>query len=82
MNSFYYIIPADLFTVALTYCRVFLNRQTAVAHQLVFRHIEDIVREDMGQSLQWRHLHATSLNDLHGILQWAGDQHGGQAKGN
>ncbi|KIK91468.1 hypothetical protein PAXRUDRAFT_34935 [Paxillus rubicundulus Ve08.2h10] len=36
---------------------------------------------DTGSKLTWQHLHATNLNDLTGILQWMGDQHGGQAKG-
>lgn len=68
--------------LAITYCRVYLNRQTAAAHQLIFEKIEAIIIEDTGQSLKWRHLHANSPTDLAGILQWAGDQHGGQAKGN
>ncbi|KZP08487.1 hypothetical protein FIBSPDRAFT_901216 [Athelia psychrophila] len=67
--------------IAVTYCRVYLNRQTAYAHAFVFKQIEQIVREDTGTSLQWRHLHSDSLEDHVGILQWAGDQHGGQAKG-
>ncbi|KZP03615.1 hypothetical protein FIBSPDRAFT_768689, partial [Athelia psychrophila] len=66
--------------IAVTYCRVYLNRQTAYAHAFVFKQIEQIVREDTGTSLQWRHLHSDSLEDHVGILQWAGDQHGGQAK--
>lgn len=74
-------ISFDLFGTALTYCHVFLNRQTAVAHQLVFERIEAIVREDTGENLKWRHLHAQTPDELIGILQWAGDQHGGQAKG-
>lgn len=68
--------------LAVTYCRVYLNRQTAAAHQLIFEKIEAIIIEDTGQPLKWRHLHANSPTDLAGILQWAGDQHGGQAKGN
>jgi hypothetical protein len=60
---------------------VYLNRQTAVAHHLVFQQIEAIIKQDTGQSLKWRHLHATSADELIGILQWTGDQHGGQAKG-
>ncbi|KIJ06633.1 hypothetical protein PAXINDRAFT_20171 [Paxillus involutus ATCC 200175] len=37
--------------------------------------------EDTGSPLKWRHLHAKDISDLSGILQWTGDQHGGQAKG-
>ena len=65
----------------MTYCRVFLNRQTAVVHQLIFEKIEAIVQQDTGKNLKWRHLHAQAPNELIEILQWAGDQHGGQAKG-
>ena len=59
-----------------------MNRETAVAHQRVFELIDDIVKEDTGTGLTWRHLHAISLDDYgDSILQFAGDQHGGQAKG-
>jgi hypothetical protein len=68
-------------SAALTYCRVYVNRQSAAAHHLIFQNIETIIQQDTGKSLQWRHLHAKSLSDLTGILQWTGDQHGGQAKG-
>lgn len=63
------------------YSRVYLNRQTAAAHQLILEKIEAIVFEDTGELIQWRHLHAIDLNDNSGILHWAADQHGGQAKG-
>lgn len=72
---------SDLHPLALTYCRIFLTRQTAAAHELVFHEINRIVESDTGSPLKWRHLHGTDLNDLTGILQWTGDQHGGQAKG-
>lgn len=53
-----------------------------MAHQHVFAAIEAIVLEDTGKSLRWRHLHAQSLDDYEGmILEWAADQHRGQAKG-
>ncbi|KIJ10874.1 hypothetical protein PAXINDRAFT_43681, partial [Paxillus involutus ATCC 200175] len=67
--------------ITLTYCRIFLTRQTAAAHELVFHEINRIVESDTGSPLKWRHLHGTDLNDLTGILQWTSDQHGGQAKG-
>ncbi|KAJ6528617.1 hypothetical protein DFH09DRAFT_1285472 [Mycena vulgaris] len=70
---------------SLIFCRVYINRQTAAAHQLVFEEIEAIVKEDTGKSLRWRHLHATSINGSEGydgfILSWTADQHRGQAKG-
>ena len=66
---------------AITYCRVYVNRQSAAAHHLIFQRLETIVRHDTGESLKWRHLHGKSLGDFTGILQWTGDQHGGQAKG-
>lgn len=62
---------------------MFLNRQTAVAHRRIFEEIEEIVRHDTGRPLQWRHLHANTAEETPDgmILQWAADQHGGQAKG-
>ncbi|KIJ69922.1 hypothetical protein HYDPIDRAFT_78824 [Hydnomerulius pinastri MD-312] len=67
--------------LTLTYCRIFLTHQSAAAHQFIFRELERIVEVDTGSMLRWRHLHAMNLDDLTGILQWTGDQHGGQAKG-
>ncbi|KAF7968977.1 hypothetical protein HWV62_28742 [Athelia sp. TMB] len=66
--------------MAIPYCQVFLNRQSTAAHTIIFNKIEEIVQMDMGAPLKWRHLHANSLDDHVGILQWAGDQHAGQAK--
>ncbi|KAK6991975.1 hypothetical protein R3P38DRAFT_3226954 [Favolaschia claudopus] len=68
---------------SVVFLRVYLNRQTAAAHQLIFREIECVVGRDTGRSLQWRHLHATSATDVPQgmVLQWTCDQHGGQAKG-
>ncbi|KAJ7095129.1 hypothetical protein B0H15DRAFT_798446 [Mycena belliarum] len=67
---------------SLVFCRVFLNRQSAAAHLHVFSAIEDIVFQDTGRRLKWRHLHAEDLDEHEGmILQWGADQHRGQAKG-
>ncbi|KAF8157351.1 hypothetical protein K438DRAFT_1986670 [Mycena galopus ATCC 62051] len=68
---------------SLIYCRIYLNRMTAQAHQRIFEEIEAIVFEDTGRRLKWHHLHATSLEDSLDcmILSWTGDQHRGQAKG-
>ncbi|KAJ6462953.1 hypothetical protein C8R45DRAFT_940611 [Mycena sanguinolenta] len=67
---------------SVIFCRIYLNRQTAAAHQHIFHEIQKLVHLDTGFSLQWRHLHATSLDDWEGlILHWAVDQHRGQAKG-
>lgn len=60
---------------------MFLTRQNAAAHRFVFQEIDRIVELDTGSPLKWRHLHGKDLDDLTGILQWTGDQHGGQAKG-
>jgi hypothetical protein len=75
--------PSQLFLkTGLIFCRVFLNRQSAVAHQHVFECIDEIVYEDTGRKLQWRHLNAASIDDFDDmVLQWAADQHRGQAKG-
>ncbi|KAK6991924.1 hypothetical protein R3P38DRAFT_2571883 [Favolaschia claudopus] len=70
---------------SLIFCRVYINRQSAAAHQRVFEEIESIVKEDTGESLKWRHLHASSAEGPDGygkfILSWTADQHRGQAKG-
>ncbi|KAK1236202.1 hypothetical protein PQX77_000554, partial [Marasmius sp. AFHP31] len=68
---------------SVCYCRVYLNRQTAEAHRLLLLKIHEIVRDDTGCELQFRHLHATRVDDVNfrGILSWTVDQHGGQAKG-
>ena len=60
---------------------MYLNCQTAAAHQLVFQQIEAIIEQDISQSLKWWHLHTMLADELIGIPRWAEDQHGGQAKG-
>ena len=76
------LIIANLTSViGVIFCRVFMNQATAVAHQRVFQEIERLVEMDTGQRLKWRHLHATVIDEYVGILHWAADQHGGQAKG-
>ncbi|KAJ6531648.1 hypothetical protein DFH09DRAFT_1263868 [Mycena vulgaris] len=67
---------------SVIFCRIYLNRQTAAAHQHIFQEIEALVRKDTGSNLSWRHLHGRHLGDYDGmILHWAADQHRGQAKG-
>lgn len=66
----------------VTFCRVLLTRQTAEAHCLLLDHLGEIVRDDTGEYLRWRHIHTDSVDDTDGmILQYTADQHGGQAKG-
>ncbi|KAJ3925577.1 MAG: hypothetical protein NXY57DRAFT_967582 [Lentinula lateritia] len=66
----------------ITYCRVFLTRQTAAAHQRVLTEIDKILQLDTGRTLRWRHIHGQFVDDYDGhILNWVVDQHGGQAKG-
>ncbi|KAJ7937555.1 hypothetical protein B0H13DRAFT_2648934 [Mycena leptocephala] len=50
---------------------------------MILREVGDIVEKDTGCTIQWRHLHAESAAETPGrmVLQWTGDQHGGQAKG-
>ena len=68
--------------LGLVFCRVFLTQETAEAHQRVFELINDIVKEDTGRNLKWYHIHAENPTDYNGyVLQFTGDQHGGQAKG-
>ncbi|KAK0493169.1 hypothetical protein EDD18DRAFT_1078941 [Armillaria luteobubalina] len=62
-------------------CRAFLNSECARAHQILFRAIRSIVRQDTGKDIQYQHLHSPSLEEHRGILHWAADQHRGQAKG-
>ncbi|KAG6836008.1 hypothetical protein H0H93_012315 [Arthromyces matolae] len=67
---------------SVIFCRVFLNRQTAAAHERLFHEIENIVKLDTGRSLHWRHLYADAPDETDGmILQLTADQHLGQAKG-
>ncbi|KAJ3713589.1 hypothetical protein C8R42DRAFT_684404 [Lentinula raphanica] len=68
---------------SMTYCRVFLTRQTADAHRRILVEINKLVHLDTGRSLRWRHIHGESLDDHSDglILNWVVDQHGGQAKG-
>ncbi|KAJ7257624.1 hypothetical protein C8J57DRAFT_1074290 [Mycena rebaudengoi] len=65
----------------IVYCRIFLNRQTAAAHELIFQKIHEIVFADTGENLTWRHLHSATIDGEVGILHFVLDQHGGQAKG-
>ncbi|KAF8315972.1 uncharacterized protein EI90DRAFT_3021720 [Cantharellus anzutake] len=46
-------------------CRAFLNR-----HYLLFRLIDEIVQEDTGQFLKWRHLDSPSIKEPLGIFHW------------
>ncbi|KAJ7693792.1 hypothetical protein B0H16DRAFT_1352014 [Mycena metata] len=69
-------------TTSVVFCRIFLNRQTAVAHLKIFQAIEDVLFADTGKRLRWRHIHGLDDGDFENcLLQWMGDQHGGQAKG-
>lgn len=65
------------------YCRIYLNRQTAEAHEFVFKKIDDILEANTRHRLRWHHLHSSSLNlsNAVGVYQITVDQHGGQAKG-
>ncbi|KAJ3873403.1 hypothetical protein F5051DRAFT_337723 [Lentinula edodes] len=67
---------------SITYCRVFLTRQTAFAHLQVLREIDGVLKDDTGRTLHWRHIHGDRIDDYEGnILNWVVDQHGSQAKG-
>ncbi|TDL19151.1 hypothetical protein BD410DRAFT_727573, partial [Rickenella mellea] len=67
--------------VATTFCRAFVSRQTAEAHRRLFHAIDDVVEQDTGSRLKWRHLDSSSPEEMVGILQWTADQHLGQANG-
>ena len=67
--------------VGIIFCCVFVTQQTVAVHQCIFQEIKDIVELDTGKCLQWRHLHADSIDSSAGmILMMTLDQHGGQAK--
>ncbi|KAK7038761.1 hypothetical protein VNI00_010646 [Paramarasmius palmivorus] len=69
---------------SVVYCRIYINRQTAITHFRIFQTIEKIVHGDTGQPIKWRHLYAISNDeqDQQGLLlSWTGDQDGAQAKG-
>ncbi|KAJ7889899.1 hypothetical protein B0H14DRAFT_2561582 [Mycena olivaceomarginata] len=68
---------------SVVFCRVYLTRHTAAAHQIIFQEINKIVDHDTGRPLQWRHLHGRHPDDFAVglILHWGADQHRGQAKG-
>ncbi|KAJ6529593.1 hypothetical protein B0H19DRAFT_1214481 [Mycena capillaripes] len=67
---------------SLVFCRIYVTRHTAAAHQRIFDEINKLVLLDTGSPLRWRHLHGQSADDFEGvILQWGADQHRGQAKG-
>ncbi|KAJ7727275.1 hypothetical protein B0H14DRAFT_3518892 [Mycena olivaceomarginata] len=42
---------------SVVFCRVYLTRHTAAAHQLIFHEINKIVYHNTGRALHWRHLH-------------------------
>ncbi|KAK0237422.1 hypothetical protein EDD85DRAFT_789587 [Armillaria nabsnona] len=50
------------------------------AHKHLFDKIQYLVLQDTGELLRYQHLHSLSLSDHCGILHWAADQDGGQAK--
>ncbi|KAJ7875899.1 hypothetical protein B0H14DRAFT_2568496 [Mycena olivaceomarginata] len=53
----------------VVFCRIFLDRQTAIAHQRIFEAIQEIVYEDTGLRLQWRHIHGKSADDYEGVKE-------------
>ncbi|KAJ3718511.1 hypothetical protein C8R42DRAFT_554160, partial [Lentinula raphanica] len=65
----------------IVFCRAYMTRESAAAHLIFFRRLDDIVHKDTGHWLSFRHLHANSLQDRSGILHWAIDQGRGPAKG-
>ncbi|KAE9385374.1 hypothetical protein BT96DRAFT_840775 [Gymnopus androsaceus JB14] len=68
---------------AIVYCRAYLTRESAAAHLVFFRLLDQLVLKDTGRSLMFRHLHSKSIGvkDREGILHWAIDQGRGPAKG-
>ncbi|KAJ3819979.1 hypothetical protein F5880DRAFT_1488795 [Lentinula raphanica] len=67
----------------IVYCRAYMTHESAAAHLVFFRLLDQLVQKDTGESLRFRHLHSQSLEikDRVGILHWAMDQGRGPAKG-
>ncbi|KAJ3817115.1 hypothetical protein F5880DRAFT_1618593 [Lentinula raphanica] len=67
----------------IVYCRAYMTHESAAAHLIFFRLLDQLVQKDTGESLRFRHLHSQSLKieDRVGILHWAMDQGRGSAKG-
>ncbi|KAJ7722544.1 hypothetical protein B0H14DRAFT_2642118 [Mycena olivaceomarginata] len=57
---------------SVIFLRIYLNRQTALAHKMVMDTVNNIVKIDTGSAIQWRHLHANSPNDTPNgmVLLW------------
>ncbi|KAF9011576.1 hypothetical protein BDZ89DRAFT_1119143 [Hymenopellis radicata] len=68
-------------STVLAFCRIYLTCGSAEAHHIIFNAIDDLVLEDTGSRLEWRHIHGRDVDDFCGVWLWGGDQHGGQAKG-
>lgn len=58
-----------------------MNSQSAVAHKYLFEKIRQIVFQDTGERIKYRHLHSENLSKHQGIRHWGIDQDRGQAKG-
>ncbi|KAF9023743.1 hypothetical protein BDZ89DRAFT_955368 [Hymenopellis radicata] len=68
--------------ISLVFCRMYINSETAEAHEAGFVEVDRLIELDTGSGLKWRHLDAKSLTDFVGtILGITGDQGGGQSKG-
>ncbi|KAJ7595458.1 hypothetical protein C8J56DRAFT_883672 [Mycena floridula] len=65
----------------MPYCRLFINSSSAEAHRIIFDMVREQVYADTGKLIQYRHIHSESLHHCSGILHWAMDQDGAQAKG-
>ncbi|KAJ3722643.1 hypothetical protein C8R42DRAFT_580560 [Lentinula raphanica] len=67
----------------IVYCRAFMTRESAAAHLVFFRMLDELlaVKFYTGETLKFRHLHSKSLSSYSGILHWAIDQGRGAAKG-
>ncbi|KAF6743327.1 hypothetical protein DFP72DRAFT_828127 [Ephemerocybe angulata] len=85
VSGFYEFVLGGLLdngsNIAYVYARVYVTRQTAAAHRLIFTKIGEIVKADTGQDLKWRHLHAEGIDSFMGLCFFNADQHRGQAKG-
>ncbi|KAL0571531.1 hypothetical protein V5O48_010432 [Marasmius crinis-equi] len=67
----------------VTFCRIYLTRRNAEAHCLALRMIDEILQEDIGRGMHFRHIHGEHVNNCGEglILNWVVDQDRAQALG-
>lgn len=73
--------PNPDFSSADVYCRVFCDSKSAEAHCHILLEIDNVVHEDTGSYIKWRHIDSQSLAQRVGRLGNGTDLDVGQVKG-